>query len=279
MKTLLSKSLLLGFILLGTWAGYTLAAPSDDVTFPVSELGDCANKEACRQYCNQPSHMEACTTFAQTHKLITSEKAAQAKKLIRLLQQGGPGDCKSVETCKTYCEDSSHSQECLAFAQKNNLKPAAEIEKAKKITEALKEDRPGNCTDFDTCQVYCESATHTEECLAFAQKHQLLQKTVLERMQKMQDALKTDEEYRKNLRERFSSPAPTRKPAETIKSRPLPPSPLPQDDEEELPTLEQLQNRGLYTSLPQPELHSSNRRPFLARLMGFVGALILGPGY
>jgi len=272
---ILSSKLFIGLIIFLGISGYAFAT-LEDVVFPIPELGNCSSKEACRRYCDQSTNMETCVTFAQNNKLITSERAAQAKRFIRSLREGGPGECKTLETCQRYCANTANAEECLTFAQRNNLRPAQELEKARRIVEALKEAPPGSCANLERCREYCEDANHAEECLKAAERFKLLEQSKLQQLRKVQDALKADEEYRQNLRERFSSPTPIRKPVITPKETRKPQlSVTPKT-----PTSEELQNnRGYYTSLPQPELHSVERRPFLARLMGFVAALILGPGY
>ncbi len=149
------------------------------ITFPVVELGNCASKEACRLYCDDTTHMDACVAFAQAHGLMNKSEGEQAHKFRKQLETGGPGGCTSPSACKAYCDDISHLDVCVQFAEKNNFK-GKEYEQGKKMSTYLKTggQMPGGCTSKESCQTYCGDFAHAEECHAFAMKAGITQETV-----------------------------------------------------------------------------------------------------
>ena len=92
--------------------------------------GGCTGS-ACRQYCNSKEHFAECRAFAEKNGLIPprgerpqgpaidKDKEDAVEKLVE--REGGPGGCTSKAACKTYCEDSSHLDECMAFAKEQGL--------------------------------------------------------------------------------------------------------------------------------------------------------------
>lgn len=153
-----------------SYALITQAASAEDIVYPVPELGNCQNETACRSYCDQPKNMDACVRFAEKHNLIPDEELKKAKKFIAAGKKG-PGGCDSHSSCETYCNDVNHINECLAFAEKNNMMDERELEEAKKVQAALAKGAvlPGGCRNKNECENYCQSAEHVEECMAFAE--------------------------------------------------------------------------------------------------------------
>ncbi|MBI2046078.1 MAG: hypothetical protein HYT28_01475 [Parcubacteria group bacterium] len=148
------------------------ALTAQDIVFPVSELGDCKDEKACRAYCDDLSHVNACLSFAEKYNLIPPDELREAKKFAQLGETSGPGGCASKGACDTYCEDVAHIEECVAFGEKHGLIPPDELKEAKQVAKALKDGAvpPGGCKGKKECQAYCEDGAHIDECLAFAEK-------------------------------------------------------------------------------------------------------------
>jgi len=158
-----------GFIVSFHIVAYAQASP---VVFPVKELGNCANQEACKSYCNQPEHMTACVAFGETHNLISQEDANRAKEFADVLKGEGPGQCRNKVDCETYCNNTAHMDECLSFAERHNLIKLEDLAEAKQVAKILKEggSLPGQCKDKSSCEQYCADTAHVDECLVFAEK-------------------------------------------------------------------------------------------------------------
>ncbi|MCR4284265.1 MAG: hypothetical protein NUV64_03065 [Parcubacteria group bacterium] len=81
--------------------------------------GGCRGRE-CEKYCNDPAHGDECFNFAKEHNLLPKEEIHRIEKFKdiknNLEAKGGPGDCRGEEECRNYCSDTTHLEECAAFA-------------------------------------------------------------------------------------------------------------------------------------------------------------------
>lgn len=164
MKKLLKIAGIFSLLLWGAFA----FAQVQGVVFPVAELGDCGSKEACKLYCDEASHRDACFAYAKKVGLMSSEKIEAAKVI---LSKKGPGSCNSKDSCKAYCADSSHTEECLTFAETHKIITTERVDLIKRIVQG---DAPGACKSPQTCKMYCSEPAHREECRAFAEENGLL---------------------------------------------------------------------------------------------------------
>ncbi len=161
-----------------------------NIQYPIKELGDCENKKVCKAYCDKSEHVEVCLDFAEKNNLMSKNEITTAKKFIASGSKG-PGDCKGKDECETYCNDIDHMDECVAFAEKNDMIPPEKLEEAKKIQAAIKRGvKPPLCKNKKTCDTYCEAPDHMEECIAFGVEAGFIQGKELEDSQKMLAALK-----------------------------------------------------------------------------------------
>jgi hypothetical protein len=140
------------------------------ITYPVLELGNCANQNECRAYCNDPANMSVCIAFAESRGLMNNEEGARARTFAERLQAGGtPGGCTSAASCEAYCSDITRIEECLSFAEGEGF-DVPDIEEAKKIRRHLAGGgtMPGGCISRQSCEAYCTNFDHVDECIAFA---------------------------------------------------------------------------------------------------------------
>lgn len=142
------------------------------IMFPVPELGNCKDKDDCKNYCSRPANMQTCIAFAQSRGLMNREESEQAKKFVNQLQAGGgPGGCKTPQECETFCSDIKNIESCIKFAERNGIKDK-DTEEGEKILKYLQAGGrlPGGCTSKESCENYCGDFNHAGECLAFAEK-------------------------------------------------------------------------------------------------------------
>ncbi len=164
-----------------------IAAPvTDDVitiTFPVAELGNCADQNACKTYCDDLANKEACVAFARANGLMSREDEQRVKNLPKV----GPGGCTSGDECKAYCADSANETECASFATKHDIK----VKKGEEVRERARLIRelggPGQCQSEGACRAFCENPAHQGECLAFGEKHNLIGKEKIRAAKKVME--------------------------------------------------------------------------------------------
>ena len=93
--------------------------PSVNIKYPISELGNCSSQADCKVFCDDPKNSDACLAFAEKNNLMSSDQVSAAKK-FKDAGMVGPGGCNGKTECDTYCNDASHMEECVTFAQKTD---------------------------------------------------------------------------------------------------------------------------------------------------------------
>lgn len=154
-----------------------------DIEFPVAELGGCADKTACKAYCDEEKNAEACYSFAEKHGLGASREEVE-ESLKELEEDGGPGGCAEDEknptlACKRYCDSPANIGECVAYAKDHQLLEGEELEEAIKVAEALKRGvkLPAQCKNAESCRSTCDNPANLETaraCFDFAAEADLL---------------------------------------------------------------------------------------------------------
>lgn len=171
MKT---KLLFFGAFIFVLLAGVSMAQAANPfaITFPIPELGNCADFNSCKTYCDDAANLQACTDFGEKQGLISKQDVEQNQKLAQQFSDA-PGGCKSEQECKTYCNDPSHLDECLKFAEDHGF---VSQDDAARIKKSGFSGGPGNCKSKDECKAYCDDATHQEECISFGEKNGFMTK-------------------------------------------------------------------------------------------------------
>lgn len=165
------KTLLYFFIGLGIITAFYVRAGFEDITYPIAELGNCENQAACFDYCNEPTHFDACMAFAEENNLLEEEEIEEYRVVNEALVNGGPGGCTNEVECETYCSDVNNLRECISFAEQHGFIDEQELGEAQKVLAALEAgySLPGGCTNEESCEAYCSESAHMEECLTFAE--------------------------------------------------------------------------------------------------------------
>lgn len=169
-----------GAILAVALFAFSVQGQERSITFPIPELGNCASKDECRAYCDDPANTDQCLDFAVAHGLMSQADAEQAKQF---LNQTGPGGCKGEE-CRDYCEDPAHRDECLDFAVEQGLVPAEVAQEVRRFPTS----GPGGCQE-EACREYCDNPGNAEECLNFAVENNLIPVEAAEQARRMLRAL------------------------------------------------------------------------------------------
>lgn len=142
---------------------------SPDVTFPITELGDCESQETCKAYCDEPEHAKECLDFAEAHNMLPKEEIEIARKMLETVgTTGGPGGCWGKAECEAYCDIPANMEECIVFAKEHGLIPPDELEEAEMALAAIRQGAtPPPCQGKAECDIYCSEPAHLEECVAF----------------------------------------------------------------------------------------------------------------
>ena len=165
-------------------------ADISDIQYPVPQLGNCKNETDCRNYCDKPENIPACLNFAEQNNLMSKEEIEMAKKFVAAGSEG-PGGCTGKDSCEVYCNDISNIDECVSFAEENDLMPPDELREAKKVRDAIRRGvKPPACGSKKLCDSYCEEPSHMEECITFASEAGLMEGQEKENAQKMLQAVK-----------------------------------------------------------------------------------------
>lgn len=160
------------------------------VRYPVEELGNCRDKAACKAYCDEPEHTEACLSFAEKKGLMSQKEVQTAKRFLDT-EKERPGGCGSEDTCEEYCSAIAHIDECISFAEKNDLLPPKELQEAKQVQSAIARGiKPPACGNKKACDAYCDASDHIEECVTFAEAAGFLRGEELNDAKKMLAAMK-----------------------------------------------------------------------------------------
>lgn len=175
----INKKLLSILILIsGIFVVGAMASPVDalEVSYPVVELGNCANQTSCKTYCDQSANVDACLSFAEKNNLMSKDEISVAKN-FKKAGMTGPGGCKGKEECSTYCNGPEHMDACVAFAEKSGIMSGSRLEEAKKVQGAISRGiKPPACGGKDACNSYCSSKDHMAECVSFAEAAGIISK-------------------------------------------------------------------------------------------------------
>ncbi|MDD5750307.1 MAG: hypothetical protein PHU56_01485 [Candidatus Pacebacteria bacterium] len=161
-----------------------------NIQYPVAELNNCQDKAACKAYCDEPENMATCLDFAEKNDLMAKEEIAAAKKFAAISDKK-PGGCATKESCEEYCNEISHIDECVAFAEENDLALKEDLTQAKQVQAAIKKGiKPPACGNKKACDTYCDSPEHMEECISFGEAAGFIQGKELEDAKKTLAAIK-----------------------------------------------------------------------------------------
>ncbi len=96
---------------------------STQITFPISQLGNCGSMQECSAFCNKTENRDACAAFAQQKGLRNESGNASGSSLPQVSMQKFIEDMKRVlgcdyqTTCKDFCTKTENRQKCMEFFQ------------------------------------------------------------------------------------------------------------------------------------------------------------------
>ncbi|MDP3784944.1 MAG: LamG-like jellyroll fold domain-containing protein [bacterium] len=104
------------------------------------------------------------------------------------------GGCQSDTACRSYCDIVDNAKECFAFAKKYHL---ISDEEAKKTADEFLnvKNGPGGCDSGKSCEDYCGTVEHLNECIAFAEKTGYYSPEELAEARKFQGLVKAGKQF------------------------------------------------------------------------------------
>ncbi len=190
--SIIISAVIFSFVITNTTAAQNSTSSDDfsNLTYPITELGGCKDRNACKIYCDNSANTAACINYAEQKNLLSQEDLKVAKSFIAGGSKG-PGSCTGKKECQAYCEDKNHIDECVSYAEDKGLMSGQELQKAKKVQAAIKKGvKFPSCNTKKECDAYCEDSGHMEECITFAQEAGLLSNEELQNTQKVLTAVK-----------------------------------------------------------------------------------------
>ncbi len=133
--------------------------------------GACKTKTECESFCSVGSHIDECLNFAEAAGILPANELAEARKVAPFLKNGEtPGKCQTKDGCNAYCEEDSHFEECIGFAEKAGFISAEDSALVKKVGGK----GPGGCKGKEECMAYCDQEENATACANFAKEKGLL---------------------------------------------------------------------------------------------------------
>lgn len=137
------------------------------ITFPIAELGNCANFSACKSYCDKEVNQDTCISFAKK-KGFYKDGGPQGKSTAIIKAAKSELGCDSESACRTICEKEENIEKCSAFAKKHNLGEPRQNPGDRQILDKAKEIL--GCDSESSCRLVCEKPENQEKCSEFAKQ-------------------------------------------------------------------------------------------------------------
>lgn len=177
---------LISALIIGVASAQTTAGSINNanINYPIAALGNCQSQAACKTYCDNPANLNACINYAQENNLMSQDDINAAKKFLAIGGKG-PGGCANQDSCKSYCNDINHINECIAFAKKTGILSPDKLAEAEKVQAAINQGiQPPACNSKEECDVYCKQPSNMKVCINFGEAAGLLQGQDLANAQK-----------------------------------------------------------------------------------------------
>lgn len=142
-------------------------AAEKGITFPIAELGNCGDFNACRTFCEDPVNQNTCIDFAKKKGFHKEESNVNKDEIIKAAKN--TLGCDSEESCRSYCSQEANHDKCIAFAQKHNL-GGGQVHDPSKAEILQKAKTILGCDSPSSCRSFCEQEANREKCSEFAKQ-------------------------------------------------------------------------------------------------------------
>lgn len=145
--------------------------------FPIEDLGNCENEEACANYCEDPVNYNSCADFAKKNGFYQDDQTQYAADEFWQDAQNELG-CNSAETCATFCAEPANYEACSAFAKRNEI-PGGYVEEIDPGSVIFEDSQTVlGCNSPESCLAFCNDPVNAQACTDFANQKGMLGGTV-----------------------------------------------------------------------------------------------------
>src|SRR5258708_1229097 len=153
-----------------------------NITFPISQLGNCANTTDCVAYCQNQDNRNACYQFGITKGLYQSTSSAsltQGSSSKFLSDAKTVLGCDSYQACKEFCSKQENKQACENFSRREALSHPRLMNKSSipDFFGIIKSEL--GCDSQSSCQAVCSVSSNYSRCLSFARSHNFVSRTTI----------------------------------------------------------------------------------------------------
>ena len=151
-------------------------APYDelsDLTFPISELGNCASAGECMSHCDDPVNNATCIDYAKTHGFYEDDPLLASADEFWKDAEDVLG-CNSGESCFDFCSQDVNLEQCDLFAKDHDM-PIGGFLQGPFKPEFLEIARQVlGCDSTSSCKNFCDDPANIDSCGDFAHRVGLL---------------------------------------------------------------------------------------------------------
>lgn len=133
------------------------------ITFPIVELGNCQDLDACKSYCDDIAYKDVCISYAQEKGFYQEsqqmENPASAKSDEEILKLAKVElGCDSYDACMKFCDQEGNWSRCEEFAYKHGL-GGEEMKKMREVMDKL------GCSTPSFCMSFCSNPDNMTKCM------------------------------------------------------------------------------------------------------------------
>jgi len=142
-----------------------------DVSYPITELGDCGSQSECKAYCDDASNGKACFEWAANNGFVSEREVKRVRNLEKFeernepIEDFGPGGCRTPKECDNFCRVEANLEICLQYGVEHGYTTQEDADKAR---EKANKKGPGGCSDRESCDNFCRNPQNTKACMQFA---------------------------------------------------------------------------------------------------------------
>ncbi len=147
------------------------SANAQTAYYPISQLGNCQNRNECKLYCDIPANTPSCWSYNKyvINKNVLGTTTTNITYPIKDL-----GNCSDAQACFLYCSQPGNQEACLTYAQKNSLiQQSAGSTPADTSTVLAAAKTELGCNSKTACINLCSLEANHDKCEKFAQKYGL----------------------------------------------------------------------------------------------------------